>query len=157
MMNEPQRRLIRFRSSPLVPLADRIEEGSVFDPETGCRLWCGKPTRRGYCQIRIGSTMKLVHRLAWELVNGPIPDGLVIDHKCRDKRCCRVDHLRVVTQRQNVLENSNSTPAINAQKRCCPRCGGEYTKESSGYRRCKPCQSVQLRLAAEAAKKEDSK
>lgn len=123
---------------------DRIDESTVFSAD-GCRLWCGAVDRDGYAHICVGSRTDgtrrrmLVHRLAWELERGPIPDGLVIDHKCRVHGCCRVDHLRVVTRRVNATENSRGESAKNIAKAACPKCGGPYFVDSRGDRRCSPC------------------
>lgn len=131
-------------------LAERIEEGTVFDAN-GCRVWCGG-ARKGYGRIRYRGVKLSVHRVAWEMVNGAIPDGLVVDHTCRNRRCCRVEHLRVVTPRQNSLENSNSRQSTFARMTCCPKCGGELTPRrwAVNARECVPCRDA---MSAEAGHK----
>lgn len=46
----------------------------------------------------------LVHRLAWEMVNGPIPEGLEILHECDTKICVRISHLRLDTHKNNMQD-----------------------------------------------------
>lgn len=125
--------------------ADKIERCTVYDPESGCRIWCGADSGNGYGRVRVDGVTSSVHRVAWESERGPIPQGMQIDHICRNRRCCRVEHLRVVPQRANVLENSNGPSAINAAKQRCPTCGGDYTERSYGGRFCAPCNRTQQR------------
>jgi hypothetical protein len=73
-----------------------------------------------------------VHRLAYEVFVGPIPDGLQIDHLCRQRACCNPDHLEAVTCRVNLLRGDTIT-AREAATTHCPQ-GHEYT-EANTYRR----------------------
>jgi len=72
-----------------------------------CWIWTGTVNQQGYGQIRRGSKLVTVHRLAYELLVGPIPDGLEIDHRCLVRRCVNPAHLRVATRPQN---NQNRAP-----------------------------------------------
>ena len=65
----------------------------------GRRVGCAH--NNGYRQFRFDGTLALEHRAIWELHNGPIPDGLVIDHINRDKTDNRIENLRVATRSQN--------------------------------------------------------
>ena len=51
------------------------------------------------------------HDYAWEMVNGPRPEGRLIDHRCRNKLCVRIEHLRLATNKQNQ-ENQSVTSRI---------------------------------------------
>lgn len=46
--------------------------------------------------------MEAAHRVAWELVNGPIPDGMFLDHRCANPSCVNPEHLRIVTVSENL-------------------------------------------------------
>ena len=48
--------------------------------------------------------IRIAHRVAWELVNGPIPDGLEVAHKCDVRNCCNPDHLFLATHDQNMQD-----------------------------------------------------
>src|SRR5271166_2588383 len=91
------------------------------EPMSGCWLWIGA-LRGSYGIFRPTPDRKeSAHRLSYKQWRGPIPEGLVIDHICRQRVCVNPDHLRVVTKRQNTLENSDSLQAKNAVKTHCKR------------------------------------
>ena len=66
-----------------------------------CWNWTGLKTDEGYGAFYIRRTHLQAHRYAWELVNGPIPEGAVIDHRCLNEGCVNPDHLRPSTIKQN--------------------------------------------------------
>lgn len=76
--------------------------GHIVDPDTGCWITLSTPISGGYCRVRIGGKAMLAHRLAYEKAKGPIPNGLVIDHLCRNRRCCNPDHLEAVPPEENL-------------------------------------------------------
>jgi hypothetical protein len=106
----------------------------------------------GYGQVRFLGKIIPVHRYIWELEIGPIPEGLVIDHICRNRACCNTDHLRVVTRSVNSSENIFGTGwQINLAKTHCPQ-KHEYTEENMGkivdkngavHRYCRLCKKKQ--------------
>lgn len=63
--------------------------------EEGCVVWTKRKTRSGYGQVRYDGKSRSVHRLAWELDNGPIPDGLVVNHICGNRACFNLEHLEL--------------------------------------------------------------
>lgn len=69
--------------------------------ESDCLLWIGSTNNRGYGLVQIDGKLELAHRVSYAAANGPIPDGLVIDHRCRTRNCVRPEHLEAVTQREN--------------------------------------------------------
>jgi len=87
------------------PLEERF--AAKIDKSGECWEWTASINGAGYGQIGNQGTVLLAHRVAYELENGPIPDGLVIDHICRRRSCVRPSHLRAVTQKQNA-ENAPS-------------------------------------------------
>lgn len=74
-------------------------------PESGCLIWIGGATADGYGSMRVRYKHYLVHRAAWENENGPIPDGMHVCHKCDVPSCCRVDHLFLGTNRDNIQDS----------------------------------------------------
>lgn len=67
-----------------------------------CWTWIGSTQPKGYGVFRYQKTSQMAHRVAYELANGPIPQGIEIDHMCHNRSCVRVDHLRPVTHKQNM-------------------------------------------------------
>lgn len=110
----------------------------------GCWEWGGSFSL-GYGRVSIRMRHLKAHRVAWTLMNGPIPRGLTLDHLCRNTKCVNPAHLEVVTMRENILRGGSPT-AVNAQKTYCAR-GHELTPANtkvrkhlgSDYRQCRAC------------------
>lgn len=110
-------------------------------PETPCVLWGGSKNKSGYGFFSIRGDTFAAHRIEWERVNGEIPDGLEMDHLCRNPSCVNPDHLEAVTSRVNVLR-STCPPAVNARKTHCIR-GHEFDRTNKrGQRRCCKCRNI---------------
>jgi len=71
--------------------------------ESGCWVWRGSRFRTGYANIANdpGKT-RLAHRVVYEALVGPIPQGLVLDHLCRVRHCINPEHLELVTGLENT-------------------------------------------------------
>ncbi len=72
-----------------------------IDPIYGCHLWHGKLGSNGRPVIWRGQKPSSAHKIAYEEANGPVKDGLVLDHLCRRVLCVRVAHLEPVTKDEN--------------------------------------------------------
>ena len=79
---------------------------SKVDKGEGCWTWTGYVADTGYGRprFRVGgkSYFLRAHRLAYEFLVGPIPDGMILDHTCHNRTCVNPDHLRPVTDKQNI-------------------------------------------------------
>ncbi len=134
-----------------IPLPPRITRRIIPNPQTGCWEWTGAQ-RKGYGQVGWQRRVVVVHRLVWQTLRGPIPEGLVMDHLCRNRCCCNPDHLRVVTGYENVMDGrSQNFGAINSRKTHCPS-GHAYdpgnlvqSDAARGIRRCLTCRRAQKR------------
>jgi hypothetical protein len=148
-------------------LPARILDKIVFDGLTGCWKWTGATSTRGYGSLGwakdgLGGR---THRVVYELLVGPIPEGLVLDHLCRLTRCVNPAHLEPVTQKVNIergLLPSRRT-VHNTSKTRCPAGhpydeANTYQSPKTGNRGCLICRRAssavsnekirQLRLAA---------
>lgn len=72
------------------------------DSASGCLNWTGAVSSSGYGTVTVGSATRQSHRVAWSLVNGPIPTGFEPDHLCRNPRCVDAAHLELVTEAVNT-------------------------------------------------------
>jgi hypothetical protein len=90
------------------------------DQSGECWVWTASANNVGYGWFWDGQRNQLAHRWAYELLVGPIPDGLQLDHLCRNRRCVRPDHLEAVTRRENILRGVG-VGAKNAAKTHCLR------------------------------------
>lgn len=68
----------------------------------GCWGWRGHKDDLGYSRICTNGSSIPAHRFSWELVNGPMPVGKVLDHTCRNRWCVNPEHVQPVTQKQNM-------------------------------------------------------
>ncbi|TYG23481.1 HNH endonuclease [Enterobacter asburiae] len=69
--------------------------------EGECQVWTGAKLKTGYGSIRTGGKALRVHRFVWESVSGPVPDGMDVDHICRNRLCCNINHLRLASRSEN--------------------------------------------------------
>lgn len=119
-----------------------------------CWLWTGKPEVKGYGRFHVrvenGRPVRIMaHRFAYEEANGPIPEGLVLDHLCRTRLCVNPYHLEAVTQEENTRRGlAHELNKVNHQtaKTHCPR-NHPYDEantyiDSQGGRRCRACRRV---------------
>jgi hypothetical protein len=105
--------------------------------DTPCWAWQRGYDKDGYGLIWFGKAGRRAHRAAYEEFVGPIPEGLSIDHLCRNRGCCNPAHLEPVTHAENM---ARSGPA---QITHCAN-GHEYTPENTytrptGQRDCRAC------------------
>ena len=111
----------------------------------GCWSWLGHHAWNGYARVSWRGRNTAAHRVAYELLIGPIPDGLTLDHLCRNRGCVNPFHCEPVTNGENVLRGEGP-PAQNARKTHCKN-GHPYTEENtyrsptSGWRKCKVCRA----------------
>lgn len=110
---------------------------------TPCWMWTGSTfAGKEYGQIKHEGKNWRVHRLAYELLVGPIPSGLVVDHLCRQPRCFRPDHLEAVTSVVNTHRGEGPS-AINARRATCSHghllAGENLYLTPDGRRKCRVC------------------
>lgn len=121
-----------------------------------CEIWQGTKQPNGYGVKVVNYKRKPAHRWAWEAINGEVPKGYVLDHKCHTeavakgecqgghscphRACVNVEHLELVTQSENVLRGLHAIE----NRGTCPK-GHDYSDpknimiRASGKRECAQC------------------
>ena len=133
-------------------LADRLWPRIQVGSAEECWPWTAAAQNGGYGVIRNseGGT-SLAYRVAWELTNGPVPEGLELDHLCRNKACCNPAHLEPVTHEEN-MRRAMRTHCIH---------GHEFTEVNTRWQKlpngrfsrvCLTCRAHRQQLRNEAAK-----
>ncbi len=132
------------RTDPSVRFWRRVVRGD----ESECWQWTGALVD-GYAHFWGGPDRGYVrgHRFAYEELVGPIPDGLVIDHLCRVRRCVNPAHLEPVTDRENILRGE-APSAIAQRTLLCKRGhplagpGADVYITPAGTRSCRACARI---------------
>lgn len=113
-----------------------------------CWEWTATKNPKGYGRFRVGK-VRQAHRWLWEQVVAPIPEGLELDHLCKNRGCVNPDHLEPVTHQVNVARAKPNSVALKAmwaerhaeQTRCSK--GHEFTEENTAWyrnrRQCRTC------------------
>jgi hypothetical protein len=129
--------------------------------DDGCWVWTGSLDDNGYARFTVSAEQraKPAYRVAYELIAGPVPDGLTLDHLCRNRACVNPEHLEPVTQGENVMRSPLSVSGRNIRKTHCPRGHAYDRRRPNGSRRCSRCDKAadarrneRLRLQRQARK-----
>lgn len=109
----------------------QVVEDKYFVAPDGCWLWLGSIDRDGYgnAKTRYG---RAAHRLTYQAYVGDIPEGMQLDHLCRQRSCVNPYHLEPVTQQENILRGSLTKKICehgNPHSRCELGCKTVYKRE----------------------------
>lgn len=129
---EGQPRKFIYRHAYVQPIQERFAKKYQI-AKSGCYVWLNAKFKSGYGQFGVRGKSKLAHRIAWEIANGAIPDGLCVLHKCDNPGCVNPDHLFLGTQKDNVRDMVD-------KKRYSKRTG-----ESGGLAKLKEAQVLEIR------------
>lgn len=129
-----------FGAIPVSPIERLFTKFVIAD--NGCWLWTASCGRGGYGRFNYEGRAQSAHRCAYELLVGPIPDGLEIDHLCRVRNCVNPDHMEPVTHRVNVLRGMGSSAKRARQTHC--KNGHPFDEKNTymrpdGRRACRAC------------------
>jgi hypothetical protein len=113
-----------------------------------CIEYPGAKTKLGYGWRRKNGRSGLAHRYAWEDVHGPIPDGMVVMHTCDNRPCVNVDHLKLGTQRDNIIDmvvkgrNRSGSKKSMRCKRGHWMVPSNVLWDNGKVRRCRKCRQI---------------
>lgn len=116
---------------------DKVERGEP----SACWPWLASLNSDGYASFWLDGRQHRAHRLAYEALVGPIPDGLLLDHLCRVRHCVNPDHLEPVTNAENTRRGLCGRLVTECRQ------GHPYTAENTyiktnGCRDCKTCRAL---------------
>lgn len=117
----------------LSDLPEKIQARIEPEPMSGCWLWTGGRESKGYG--RYGKNGRKAHRLVYELLVGPVPEGLQLDHLCRNRICVSPWHLEPVTGKVNVARGEGfDVGKVHRERTHCPH-GHPYEGENLKMRK----------------------
>lgn len=127
-----------------VRIADPVERlWNYIDKGDYCWEWTGAKSTGGYGRIHWNGRGQQAHRVVYELERGSIPEGLELDHLCRNRSCVRPDHLDPVTTKVNLMRGKTLTAKYASRDRCSS--GHLYTEDNvywwRGTRCCRACRA----------------
>lgn len=121
------------------PPLQRILDKLSPEPNTGCWLWLGFENR-GYGYVWFDGNARRVHRIIYDLLREPIPEGMSVLHGCDVPLCCNPDHLFLGTQRDNMDDcrhkgrHTSIRDKVRTPMGRCGVCGREKSGDNA-YRR----------------------
>lgn len=115
----------------------------------GCWVWTGCLHRKGYGRFGWQGRVRQAHRVVYETLVGDIPDGMQIDHLCRNRACVNPDHLEPVSAAENQKRGAGPGGVLYELPTVCKR-GHDLTSPGAWLtnrprRMCRMCQRIRAR------------
>lgn len=83
---------------------ERLREGVMVDPNSGCWLWTGAINDEGYGATQLGGAWMVAHRASYIVFVGDIPHDALVCHKCDVPACINPSHLFIGNQQANITD-----------------------------------------------------
>ena len=131
--------MTRWSKQDCAEAAKRIGERAVVQAD-GCWVWSGNRDRQGYGRIGfLGRRSMLAHRASYQARVGFIPDGITLDHLCRNRACVNPDHLEPVSLSENCKRQAARCSKVSHCPQGHPYSGDNLVIHANGFRRCRAC------------------
>ena len=131
--------------TPKGPKEGTQEFWGLVDKSGSCWTWAGTVSGKGYGYVRRDGRSQRAHRVAYEMVVGPIPEGLHLDHLCRNRLCVNPGHLEPVTNRTNALRGNSPNAIIHRTNRCKHGHSMDDARVSPKGRDCRTCHNLRAK------------
>jgi hypothetical protein len=114
-----------------------------------CLIYRTKPNHDGYVRVSVGGKKWMSHRYALHIAGIDVGQGFEVDHLCRNRACCNVQHLEIVDHTENMRRGTGMDRIHAAKTECCR--GHQFTEQNTyinpdGFRQCKICRRATDRL-----------
>lgn len=121
----------------------------------GCWVWTGSTVGNGYGRFMLGGVRRVAHVVVYELLVGPVPDGLELHHDCHNPPCVNPAHLRPVTPEENARQERRSVcPRGHATEGRCRKCKNDRRRsryhermQDPDYREYRRAESERMRAS----------
>ena len=128
-------------------VAARFAEYVEPEPNTGCFLWLGAMSAKGYGRFTVAGKVEFAHRIAYELAHGPLAPDTCVLHSCDNPSCVNPAHLHAGDRLLNAREREQRNRGAKATRLTCKR-GHPFNAENTyewagrpGVRLCRKCRA----------------
>ena len=125
------------------PISDRLNDLSIYEPNSGCRLYLGVLDHGGYGLMTNSGKTEMAHRAAYRDAVGFLDASLELDHLCRNRACINEQHLEPVPHQTNCARGMSPAAIVVRTQMCTnghPRTNDNVYTIRNGRKRCRSCQ-----------------
>lgn len=163
-----KRRVQEFKDRHGLPNRDRCGRPSntvdvvlsrLISDGRGCLVWPRGCSSSGYGMVLMDKKLRPVHRVIYEAIIGPVPEGLVLHHECRNRRCANPAHLEVCGVMENTLKDHPDLFGKAGRNKTHCKHGHPFSGENlrmtpDGRRSCRMCARMKNRVQSARRKAE---
>lgn len=133
-----------IRNPSDVPDRVAVRLFTKWELDGGCLVSTYSAGSHGYAQIGWNEAgervVTVAHRVAWIVANGPIPEGMTVDHECKTRKCINPKHLRLLPNYENARRTFGRDWPLGQCVNGHPN--SELYTEPNGRIRCNPCKTA---------------